>query len=46
MTGGQMMIKLLLTTSHHNNQCWRKLLLKVMHYNIALLPKKITNNVT
>ncbi len=25
------------------NQCWRKLLLKVMHYNIALLPKKVTN---
>ncbi len=23
-----------------NNQCWGKLLLKVMHYNIALLPKK------
>ncbi len=21
-------------------QCWGKLLLKVMHYNIALLPKK------
>ncbi len=27
-------------------QCWRKLLLKVMHYNIALLPKKVTNYVT
>ncbi len=23
-----------------NMQCWGKLLLKVMHYNIALLPKK------
>ncbi len=22
------------------NQCWGKLLLKGMHYNIALLPKK------
>ncbi len=22
------------------NQCWGKLLLKVMHYNITLLPKK------
>ncbi len=29
-----------------NNQCWGKLLLKVMHYNIALLPKKVTNYVT
>ncbi len=28
------------------NQCWGKLLLKVMHYNIALLPKKVTNYVT
>ncbi len=27
-------------------QCWGKLLLKVMHYNIALLPKKVTNYVT
>ncbi len=26
-----------------NNQCWGNLLLKVMHYNIALLPKKVTN---
>ncbi len=24
-------------------QCWGKLLLKVMRYNIALLPKKVTN---
>ncbi len=24
-------------------QCWRKLFFKVMHYNIALLPKKVTN---
>ncbi len=23
-----------------DNQCWGKLLLKVMRYNIALLPKK------
>ncbi len=28
------------------NQCWGKLLLKVMHYNIALLPKKVTNYIT
>ncbi len=28
------------------DQCWRKLILKVMHYNIALLPKKVTNYVT
>ncbi len=27
-------------------QCWGKLLLKVMHYNIALLHKKVTNCVT
>ncbi len=27
-------------------QCWGKLLLKVMHYNIALLLKKVTNYVT
>ncbi len=27
-------------------QCWGKLLLKVMRYNIALLPKKVTNYVT
>ncbi len=26
--------------------CWGKLLLKVMHCNIALLPKKVTNYVT
>ncbi len=26
-------------------QCWGKLLLKVMHYNVALLPKKVTNYV-
>ncbi len=24
-------------------QCWGKLLLKVMHYNIVLLPKNVTN---
>ncbi len=24
-------------------QCWRKQFFKVMHYNIALLPKKVTN---
>ncbi len=29
-----------------DNQCWGKLLLKVMHYNIALLPKKVTNYIT
>ncbi len=29
-----------------NEQCWGKLLLKVMHYNIELLPKKVTNYVT
>ncbi len=23
------------------DQCWGKLLLKVMHYNIALFPKKV-----
>ncbi len=28
------------------SQCWGKLLLKVMHYNIALLPKKVTNYVS
>ncbi len=27
-------------------QCWGKLLLKVMHYNTALLPKKVTNYVS
>ncbi len=26
-------------------QCWGKLLLKVVHYNIALLPEKVTNYV-
>ncbi len=30
----------------NDNQCWGKLLLKVMHYNIALLSKKVTNYVT
>ncbi len=29
-----------------NHQCWGTLLLKVMHYNVALLPKKVTNYVT
>ncbi len=29
-----------------NHQCWGKLFLKVMHYNIALLPKKVTNYIT
>ncbi len=29
-----------------NGQCWGKLLLKVMHYNIALLPKKVTNYIS
>ncbi len=27
-------------------QCWGKLLLKVLHFNIELLPKKVTNYVT
>ncbi len=27
-------------------QCWGKLLLKVMHYNIALLPNKVSNYIT
>ncbi len=27
------------------DQFWEKLLLKVMHYNIALLPKTVTNYV-
>uniref|UniRef100_A0A673I1R2 Multidrug resistance-associated protein 1 n=1 Tax=Sinocyclocheilus rhinocerous TaxID=307959 RepID=A0A673I1R2_9TELE len=27
-------------------QCWGKLLLKVMHYNISLLRKKVTNYIT
>ncbi len=31
---------------YDDTQCWGKLLLKVMHYNIALLPKKVTNYVT
>ncbi len=29
-----------------HTQCWGKLLLKVTHYNIALLPKKVTNYIT
>ncbi len=32
--------------THTHRQCWGKLLLKIMHYNIALLPKKVTNYVT
>ncbi len=28
---------------HNKNQCCRKLLLKVMHYKIGLLPKKVTS---
>ncbi len=32
--------------NHTNTQCWGKLLLKVMHYNIALLSKKVTNYIT
>ncbi len=32
--------------SQSQHECWGKLLLKVMHYNIALLPKKVTNYVT
>ncbi len=35
-----------LTTEHSIHQCRGKLLLKVMRYNIALLPKKVTNYVT
>ncbi len=31
---------------YKDKQCWGKLLLKVMYYNIALLPKKLTNYVT
>ncbi len=31
---------------YYYNQCWAKLLLKVMHYNIVLLPKEVTNYVT
>lgn len=37
---------------HSNNmkcsygQCWRELLLKVIHYSIALLNKKVTNCIT
>ncbi len=31
---------------HICRQCWGKLLLKVMHYNIVLLPKKVTKYVT
>ncbi len=27
-------------------QCWGNLILKVMRYNIALLPKKVTDYVT
>ncbi len=27
-------------------QCWRKLFLKVMHYNIVLLPKKVSNYIS
>ncbi len=30
----------------HEGECWGKILLKVMHYNIVLLPKKVTNYVT
>ncbi len=32
------MLQLLNLNTH--KQCWRKLLLKVMHFNIALFPKK------
>ncbi len=34
------------TLKYVDCQCWGKLLLKVMHYNIALLPKKVTNYIT
>ncbi len=39
---------LYITSLKHRDyeQCWGKLLLKVMHYNIALLSKKVTNYVT
>ncbi len=32
--------------NYDGNQCWGKLLLKWMYYNIALLPKKVPNYVT
>ncbi len=35
-----------IVSSMCGDQCLGKLLLKVMHYNIALLPKKVTNYVT
>ncbi len=35
-----------LISLHDCVQCRGKLLLKVIHYNIALLPKKVTNYVT
>ncbi len=37
-------LRITAVTTHY--QCWGKLLLKVMHYNIALLPKKVTNYIT
>ncbi len=37
-TSSDLMTDLIAATAHV--QCWGKLLLKVMHYNIALLPKK------
>ncbi len=36
----------LVVLNYGDIQCWGKLLLKVMHNNIALLPKKVTNYVT
>ncbi len=34
------------TLLHYEHQCRGKILFKVMHYNIALLPIKVTNYVT
>ncbi len=31
---------------NYDSQCWEKFILKVMHYNKTLLPKKVTNYVT
>ncbi len=43
-SGGASAILTHIKTIHHH--CWGKLLLKMMHYNIALLPIKVTNYVT
>ncbi len=42
----QLLLFIFLMIKSESNQFWGKLLLKVMHYNIALLPKKVTNFVT